>query len=374
MEGGGASYREIEVPELRVRVRSNGEWAYLDELEARFGERRITGQIAWQQGLGDADRRPVKIRFESDAAWGIVQQASGVNALRELELGGNPEVFVEGTLWQPPREADPDAGMIPDLRLSLRNPDAYFRVSGLDLRSMRFEGTLLRERLSLKSVSGNLAEGVFTGRIGIRNWADAEKQERHLQLQVFDAHYGQALRQITGLLQNADVVRESLLKEEEGGRLDADIDLVLKPELTESRGRGRITLRNGKVGEIHIFGGLSRALSTMGLGFSTMDLNAASLEWTLQEGIIGIPQCLVTGPVLNLRLDGKMEVESKQLSLRAEAYFFQGLVSKVLTPVSDNFQFDVTGTLANPTWQLRLNPFRWFQNRLSNGFTADPAQ
>jgi hypothetical protein len=372
VEGSGASYREIAVPALRVQVRSNGEWAYLNELEARFGDRQVTGEIAWQQGLEDTVRRPVKIRFRSDAPWPVVQQASGVDALQELELGGNPEVYVEGTLWRPSRDAEPEAAMIPDLRLSLRNPDAVFKVSGLDLYSMRFEGKLIRESLSLKSVSGILAEGVFTGRIDIRNWADPERQERYLQLQVFDARYTEAVRQVSGLLKDPEMVHESLFKEEEGGRIDADIDLLIKPESTASRGHGRITLRNGRIGEIHIFGGLSRALNAMGLGFSTMDLNAASLEWSLQDGILAIPQCLVTGPVLNLRLYGDLNVVNDQLSMQAEAYFFQGLMSKVLTPVSDNFLFDVTGTLANPSWQLRLNPLRWFQNRFSDGIEAEP--
>jgi hypothetical protein len=371
VEGSGASYRDIAVPKLRVRVRSNGGWAFMNELEAYFGEQRITGQIAWQQGLPDDVRRPILIRFESDAPWPIVQQASGVEALQELDLGGLPEVFIDGTLWQRSRDADPETPMIPDLRLSLRNPGAHFRVSGLDLQSMRFEGRLLRNSLALRSVSGQLADGVFTGRIGFRNWADPERQERHLQIQLFDAFYTEALKQISGLLDNPEVVREPLLKDEEGGRLDADIDLLIKPELTESRGQGRITLRNGRVGEIHVFGGLSRALSTMGLGFSTLDLNAASLEWTLQDGMIGIPQCLVTGPVLNMRLAGNLDVKNDRLAMRAEAYFFGGLVSKVLTPVSDNFQFDVTGTLANPNWQLRLNPFRWFQNRLGAPSTLE---
>jgi hypothetical protein len=372
VEGGGASYRDIEVPDLRVQVRSNGEWAYLNRLEARFGERRIRGAIAWQQGLEDTVRRPVKIRFESDAAWRIVQQASGVEGLRDLELGGNPEIQVEGTLWRPSRGSDPQAPMIPDLRLSLRNPEALFKVSGLELDSMRFEGLLTKESLSLKSVSGKLAEGVFTGRIDIRNWESPERQERHLRLQVFDAHYTETMRQISGLLKDPSAVRQSLLKEEEGGRLDADIDLLMKPDVTESRGHGRITLRNGRIGQIHIFGGLSRTLNAMGLGFSTMDLNAASLEWTLDNGVIGIPQCLVTGPVLNLRLSGDMNVVNNQLDMQAEAFFFQGLVSKVLTPVSDNFLFDVTGTLANPSWQLRLNPLRWFQNRLGSGLETKP--
>lgn len=372
VEGSGARYRGIAVPNLGVRVRSNGDWAYLDALEARFGEQRVTGEIAWQQGLGDNVRRPVRIRFRSNAAWEIVQQASGVDGLQALDVEGAPDVFVEGTLWRPARDATAEDKMIPDLRLGLQNPNAAFGVSGLDLNSMQFEGTLVGNALSLKAVSGRLAEGVFTGRVDIRNWANPDLQERHLRLQIFDADYTETLRQVSGLLDNPGEVRESLLKDEEGGKLDADIDLLIRPELTQSEGSGRITLRNGKVGEIHMFGGLSRALSTMGLGFSTLDLKTASLEWALKDGTLAIPQCLVTGPVLNIQLNGDMEVENKQLSMRAEATFFRGLVSKVLTPVSDNFQFDVTGTLANPNWQIRLNPFRWFQNRLGGSPEPDP--
>jgi hypothetical protein len=62
-------------------------------------------------------------------------------------------------------------------------------------------------------------------------------------------------------------------------------------------------------------------------------------------------------------MSGTVDLLQRRLALRADAYFFSGLISKVLTPVSDNFQFDITGPVESPIWKLRLNPLRWFQNR-----------
>lgn len=375
VEGEGGRYRGLDLPSMRVRVRSNWEWAHVQELVARFGERRITGSLAWRMGLGDDEPRPIQIAFRSNAAWPIARQASGVSALEEMELGGYPEISVSGVLWRPARNqaGAGETGIIPDLRFSLKGGPDSFEIMDLHLEAVQFDGQLQRSHLEVNNLTGIFAGGVLTGRLETRHWGEEGKQQRRLQLQLFDADYRATLLQLSSLMENPSTVRKSLLLEgsDSSGRLDADLDLHAGSDLLASHGEGRLTLRQGRIGQIHLLGGLSRTLSGVGLGFSTLELKAGSVEWVLENGQLTIPRGLLSGPVLNLQVSGQIDLQQQQLALQANAFFFRGLISKVLTPVSDNFQFDVTGPLDSPLWQLRLNPFRWIQNRFTDGFEMD---
>jgi hypothetical protein len=119
------------------------------------------------------------------------------------------------------------------------------------------------------------------------------------------------------------------------------------------------------LGRIHLLGGLSKALDSMGLGFSSSDLNTLSLDWNLSGDTLHVDNGLISGPVFNLSLAGDINMDTKQLSMLADLSLFRGVISKVLSPVSDNMQFDLGGTMDNPNWRMRINPLRWFQNRMT---------
>ena len=170
--------------------------------------------------------------------------------------------------------------------------------------------------------------------------------------------------QLTEMLEKPESLRSALLQDTTKGRADADLDLRLVKEAILSTGGGRVTLRQADIGQIHLLGGLSRSLTAVGMGFSSLDLDSASLEWRIQDGVFDISQCLITGPVLNLAVDGYIDLRAQQIALQANVMLFRGLASQVFAPVGDSFQFDLTGNLENPAWQVRMNPLRWFQNRL----------
>jgi hypothetical protein len=253
--------------------------------------------------------------------------------------------------------------MTPDLRFSLVHRDGTCEVAGLILDGLNASGSIDGKQVRLDSVSGKFADGVFTGQITVDDWSVREIEQRHLRLQLFDASYGKAMSQLLNLMESPESTQDALARDAGKGRMDADLDLVLTRSAPRSFGRGRITLRNAPIGQIHLFGGLSKALKSMGLGFSTLDLDTAAIEWQLADQKVAIPNSLITGPVLSIDLTGKLDLRSKTVNLEADAYFFQGFISKVLTPVTDNLLFDVTGPIDDPVWTLRLNPFRWFQNR-----------
>ena len=363
VNGEGAFYRGLEVPHLDLRVRSNWNWAYLERLEARFTEGRIGGTLAMRIGLEEETRfRALVLDFESDASWEAVRQASGLEELSVLQFEANPQVTARGILW-----LDSGKGFTAkprgDLFFHLTQQGGLSRVEGLELRGLAVDGYMGEKTLRLEDLSGQFAEGVFAGDIFIEDWQDAEKRVRRFDLELFDADYGKAVSQLTTILEDPEAVRESLGKENGQGRLNASVNLRTGKSLDSPEGKGSVWLREAEIGQIHLLGGLSRFLQSQGLGFSSLNLDSAAVDWTLSENRLEIEKALITGPVISLSVEGEVGLQEKRLDMVADVTLFSGLVSKVLSPVSENLRFDLEGTLASPQWQVRLTPFRWFQNR-----------
>jgi len=362
--GEGASYRDYPIPRMKVRVRSNYDWVVLNRFEGLFGEDRILGSVAWRLTRDPDALQPMLLDFASTAPWEAVIAASGLQALSRYELSGNPEVTARGIVWNPPKNNKSQVA-IPDLQVRLNTYEESFNTGHLLLSNLNLNGHVGPERVNFDTVSGTFADGIFTGSFALENWSDRDRLTRHLNIQLFDADYREAALQLTELLSNPDPLRNALLKDTTKGRADADLKLQLvNGAVFLSSGNGRVTLRQADIGQIHLLGGLSRSLDGVGMGFSSLDLDSASLEWRLKDGIFDISQCLITGPVLNLSVDGNIDLQAQQIDLQANVMLFRGLASHVFAPVGDSFQFDLTGNLDAPEWQVRMNPFRWFQNRI----------
>jgi hypothetical protein len=361
VNGRNGSYRNVPIPALELRVRSNHRWAVLEHLRASFPSGDLTGQIAIRSGIEpDAPHRAMLLDLRSDVPWPALCKASGIDELCEMEFSANPHVNVRGVLWQDSGKgfkAIPQA----DLLLSLTQHEGTSRVQGLDLTGLTLTGRLSGKNLDLTGLSGGFADGVFAGDITIENWQDKENRRQHYDLKLFDAHFGSARTQLSeGFGYQSDAI-DPLPPEVYEGRVDAKLSLSTGQSLPEAKGSGAISLRQAKLGEIHLFGGLSRFLSSMGLAFSSLQLDALSFEWMLSDGLMRINNGLVTGPALRLQLAGTVDLQVKQMAMQADVTLVKGMIGLVLAPVSENLQFDIRGSMEKPTWKVRFSPFNWLQ-------------
>ncbi len=372
VHGSGASYRGVVIPQLELRVRSNQQWTFLEHLNARFPEGQMSGTIAIRSGLlpGEPYRAHV-IDLESDAPWEAVIKASGLERLREMKFTDNPpHVTVKGLLWRDSGQGM-KSGEQASLELSLVQHSGNYVLQGLEIEGLTIDGRVEGSRLDLDKVSGRFADGVFTGSIGIDNWQSAEAQSRDIDLYLFDAEFDTAKLQLAHFAGINDFKLASP-EEGQGGRLTADITLWTSPDKDKNRGRGRVAVRNSKLGTVHLFGGLSRVLVGMGLGFTTLELDTLNLDWNVNGNQLQVENGLITGPTLKLTLQGQMDLESKALQMHSDVTLFKGVFSKLFSPVSETLQFDLGGTLNAPTWGIRFNPFRWAINRI--GGSTEPAK
>lgn len=361
VKGPGASYRGVQIPHMELRVRSRPDWAYVEHLRAIFPDGEISGQIGIQSGMTDTDRyRAYTLDLSSTAKWAAVTEATGIEGLRNLSFKGeNPHLEAKGILWR-------DSGKGWESReearieLSLVQHDGICHLKGMNFSGLSLSGKLEGPALDLNGLSGKFAEGVFTGQLGLFNWQEPEETQYRIDLNLLDASYGQAKQQLADLL--------GLQGEESGleaGRLDTSLSLLLHPDPMLTSGKGRISIREANLGTIQLFGGLSGVLGGMGLKFASVKMDAFTADWEIENRVMTVTKGHVASPSLNLTLNGSLDLETKNLNMISELTLFTGLFSKVLAPVSETMQLDLSGPFENPNWKIRFNPFRWALNRLS---------
>ncbi|MEX0330919.1 MAG: AsmA-like C-terminal region-containing protein [Puniceicoccaceae bacterium] len=361
VDGNNGSYRGVHIPRLQLRVRSNHQWAVLETLKASFPDGSFGGRIAIRSGLKQDDIfRAMLLDLESDAPWEALCAASGIEELCEATFVGNPHVTVRGVLWQDSGKgfrAIPQA----DLRLGLSQPTGSSVVQDLQLEGLSLSGRLKGSTLDLTGLSGRFAEGVFTGNIRIDNWQSKENRHRHYNLQLVDAHFGSARKQLSESFGYDPKVSTTLPTQLHEGRVDALLNLTTGASLEAAHGFGSVGLRQAKLGQIHLFGGLSRFFTSMGFKFSSLNLDALTFDWLLADSVLRINNGYVTGPSLRLQIAGALDLAAQQLAMQAEVTLVKGMMGMVLSPVSENLFFDLEGPIEDPQWTISFSPFKRIQ-------------
>lgn len=373
VHGSGASYNGVEIPDLELRIRSNRDWAWLDRLRAQFPEGEIAGSIAIQSGLQETDRyRAYRLELASTAPWKAVTGASGLDALKILAFHeANPSLRVSGTMWRDSGKGY-EMGHTAELRLSLQQRRGHCMLRTLELSGLSATGTVSGDRVELNGLSGQFADGIFTGHLKIDNWQTDKGAHKQIEIDLINATYGTALEQLTSFVKMASPAATGNINGVPG-YLDAELDLSFGETLESYAGTGSISIRDGQLGTVHMFGELSRLLGSMGLGFTSVEMDSLSLDWRLTGPALNIFNGKVTGPALNLTLAGWVDLKTQGLQMKSDLTLFSGVFSKMLTPVSDTFKLSLDGSLEDPEWSIRFNPFGWAINRL-NSLEAAPGK
>ncbi|NBD37627.1 MAG: hypothetical protein GVY10_03560 [Verrucomicrobia bacterium] len=362
--GRNASYRGVQVPELRLGIRSNARWTYLHEMEGRFPEGGVSGELAWRIHNPHDRRRPMFLRLDSDVPFPRVVRLSGIDGLSACRFEHPPRLTVSGWLWRPSKAAGEDVEPWPELRLTVKAPKGTFEVSAFSFTHTGYEVRAKGPLLLVENLSARISEGVLTGDLSFeRQPASGGLRPRHLDLQLLDADLPGVLGQLDAFFPHWDLDADHLFATDQGGRLDAGFRLEF-PTFGPSTGDGWLHVREAAIGSIHLFGGFSALLQQLGLGFSSLDLKTAAVDWRWEEPLLAFDHFVVSGPVLHLRMDGGADLDTRTLNINGTALLFEGLVQRFLAPVSTRLAFTVTGSLADPAWNLQLEPLRWLRDRI----------
>jgi len=135
-------------------------------------------------------------------------------------------------------------------------------------------------------------------------------------------------------------------------------------------GEGVLMLQNANLGRIRLLGLLSEMLDIPPFHFSNFDLTEGETMFRLKHQVLYFNHTKIFGQSARIQANGTYNI------MNDEVYFLMDIfptaelkipvISQalaVINPISNFFQVELTNTLADPKWSLRLTPFGLFKKK-----------
>jgi hypothetical protein len=176
----------------------------------------------------------------------------------------------------------------------------------------------------------------------------------------------------------ARIVRRSTRDERrDAGRLSGSLRLsgpLGTNFLAEASGSGRLSLCDGYILSLPLFGGLSSHLSLLIPGFGYAEQRNADADFTVRDNGVTIDNGRLLGRLMSIDLRGRYTFDGR-FDMRVEVLFLKdGLtaaVTRLVTaPLTKALEFRLSGTMDAPQWRPVNTPTRlldFFRSGLSRG-------
>lgn len=301
-------------------------------------------------------------RFEFDfttnadtAVLGRMLEGRADDVLASLRFTQPPQVHAWGAI---------DGG-VPAYRFTgeARNSLHYY---GFPLDTVRVAGGVSGPEVQLGEIEFTTAGGSGTARASLTGPPGTRRLG--FDAAISKAHLGRAVRVVQEYDANRlgkpyVVAAESkFIQQAANSSLDVSLSASGNPESIASfQGTGKAALTGAELGEIHLFGLLSQVLSGLSLSFSSLKLDAARSNFTLQDGSLYFPDLKVTGPSAVIDAHGQYTLAGNSLdfSARFKPYDQPGsllaaAVSIVINPLTSILELKLGGRLDDPQWSVSI--------------------
>lgn len=168
---------------------------------------------------------------------------------------------------------------------------------------------------------------------------------------------------------------------EEESRGTVDLELTLGGMIGDWNsflGAGALAIAEAPLGEIHLFGGLSRALSSIGIRLTSFRLEEATAPLEIHSGRLFFPDLVVRSPTLRINANGFIAFPENTVDARTKVFFLDTkgitpltLLQPLLRPLGHALELEVSGPLDDPDWRLLHNPFRFLSRSNDDQRTSD---
>ncbi len=205
---------------------------------------------------------------------------------------------------------------------------------------LRLEAAFAGGRLEL-DLSGNLSDNNQVRRLALVDvwWADLRK----------------ALPDLPGERAAGTNSDPASLSADFQGRVDLG-------RINQAEGRGNFLLKDPRLKTVHLLGGISQALGSLGIDFSTYPLTEASGTFTLKAGRAELAPLRLRGEDAVMELQGGVDLGDGQLDLRGE-FRLRKSPWGILGYINPNrliakaLKIRIRGTLQAPEASLEARPF-----------------
>lgn len=136
------------------------------------------------------------------------------------------------------------------------------------------------------------------------------------------------------------------------------------PDLGSFVGSGTLDLKDANLGQLHLLGGMSSFLYSIGLHLGTLNFTDAQSDFTLARNNLFFPNGQITGATGEIDINGNFDIANDKLNFLVSLHPFGNLetpiieqVFTVFSPLADTIEVEVTGTMTTPQYEVSVRPF-----------------
>ncbi len=284
--------------------------------------------------------------------------------LEPFQFSSPPELELNGSVQLPEKakaKAKEKAKAKPDIQLTVKGKE----LQAWRLKLVNPEAKLLwkNDDLTVTNLTSDFYRGKLRG-----NGEFSFAPEDHIDLR-FESELDRV--NLKALMGDAYPGRHRLL-----GELTTEI--VVTSARTDAwqswQGYGNVTLEDGLIWDIPIFGILSTPLNKISPGLGNSRADRATASFTLENGVIHTQDLEIRGPAFGLNYKGEIDLRGN-VEARAKAVLLEDmvvvgpLVNLAMTPFTELFVYHITGTVEEPNAEplyifpkLMLLPFKPFRD------------
>lgn len=152
-------------------------------------------------------------------------------------------------------------------------------------------------------------------------------------------------------------------------------------DMASYHGNGSILLTEASLGQIRLFGGLTRVFESVGIPLGRLTLTDAQSTFRLRGPKLTFPDLELTGPALTIQANGDVTLPEQTLNFSVNVFFLRtsglnlaNLFGSLFSPFGYVFEVLLSGDLNEPDWRLRLDPRNLFSTPESRAAALDDSQ
>ncbi len=246
--------------------------------------------------------------------------------------------------------------------------DAPWRFKGFPFEGTTFSARRQDEKIMIDSFAAQMAGGELMGRIELQGQGDA--QQVAFDLNLANASLGSTMHDVGAWLAARRGETPADETEFEKQMAAGKLTLALSAEgpsndLLGLKGSGSAAITDANFSNINLLGVLSALLERTILNFSTLQLNHANADFTLNGSQVNFSQIKATGRRGSVDASGNYSLIDRSLDFTTRVRPFEGgegLLDAVFTPFSSVLEVKLAGELSDPEWTFVFGPTNLLRN------------